>query len=203
MSEPEPVDDGPDLTAHITTRTRWYRSLDDGARLAVSELYTFLNDTIVNNRTQKNSVTGEANQFERQFAGFFAVAISFIVGGLLTAIPPKSATQADKVFFISALFCALLAAAFLLVESIFIQRFFGRWQLNNDEIGEYISKGSWHGPSELNEWIASKEKQLPKKSPRWISYVMLGLVALAIIFLACWQIEVLFNPNWPVINPIR
>jgi Na+(H+)/acetate symporter ActP len=194
---------GPDLTAHVTARTKWYSGLDDSARLAVNELYTFLNDTIANNRSRKTEVVSEANEFERQYAGFFAVAASFIVAGLLSARPDNSATQACKVFYFAALVSALLAALSLLVESIILQKFFGKWQKINDQIGEYISKGDWHSPNELNEWIGAKEAKEPKRSTTKLAYVMLGLVGVAFIFMICWQVEVLFNPDWLLINPIH
>ncbi|HTE58231.1 MAG TPA: hypothetical protein VK694_05805 [Verrucomicrobiae bacterium] len=190
---------GPSLAKYIQERGKYFDSLSPGELKAQDELLAFLQKTTDNIEAKQDQVTTESNEYERQYTSFFALAISFIVAGLLSSPPVKDATQASRVLYFAAIITATLAAVFLLSEYIFVSRLFSKWQSNNERILRYIAQGQWNDPPGLETWINQTQSKVPKKSTRAILFIEIFLISLAFVLLALWLYETLFNPNWPLL----
>lgn len=189
---------GPDLYDYITERAAVFDEMSPGELESYKDALKFQEISLQNNKEQKLALTTEANSYDRQFASYFAVAISFIVAALIGFDPGKNLTHASKVLYICALGFALCGALIILFEGLALQRFHRRWSLHLREVGTYISTGGWRAPRELNNWIHDSETNLPRHSPTLFTVITIILVGISFILLLLWQVEVQFNPNWPI-----
>lgn len=187
---------GPDIFQYLQERSADLESLTPSELRAFDELNTIIQKNIDTFESKQDFIVTESNQYERQYTSFFAVSISFIIAGLLSAMPETSATLANKVFYSASILSALIAAAFLFLEYRYATRFYDKWLGTTSDILEYINHGNWKNPDELTTWIASKQASTSKRSTTLVFKIEVTLIGLAFACSGMWLIEALFNPDW-------
>lgn len=192
------VQKGPDVLQHLQDRAAALDALSPSEAKAIEELQAIVQKNIDTVEAKQDLVVVESNQYERQYTSFFALAISFIIAGLLSCPPQIDATNAAKVFYFLTIMVASIAAIFLFLEYIFVSRLYGKWaKANNDMLG-YINGGNWRSPNDMSRWMAERQAQVPQRSTRAIIIIEIILVTAAFSLLGLWLFETLFNPDWPL-----
>jgi hypothetical protein len=174
--------------------------LTESEKKAFQEISDFTDKTNDGFVSKGESVISEINEYERHIAGYFTLAISFIIGGMLSSQLTGDIAQetlAARVLFSAAISIALLSALILFLEYIITFRYFGKWQRVYREIILHINEHNWNAPDDLNTWIDTKQKTIKTKPTRVIQIVEVILIALAFLLLIGWLIEKMFNPDFP------
>ena len=188
----------PDVLQYIIDRTAELDSYTPSQIKAVEELVAKVEKTVSVVADKQKQVIAETNEYERQYTSFLALSISFIVAGLLSALPSQDATIATRVLYLLTIASSLIAALLLATEYIFVQKYFNQWNAKQNEILTYITKGNWKTPDEMQAKVDRLEKKLPKRSRGWILKVELGLIGFSFTTMLLWLIEYFFNPDlWP------
>ena len=190
---------GPDIAQYLVERAESIKQLSKEEGQAFKELNVFVQKTLDTVNEKQNIATADSNQFERQYTGFFLLAISFIVGGMLAVQPGLDATLAARLLYIATIMTASVAAVFLFSEYYFVNRLFGKAIKANDDIMQYIVGGNWKSPTELRDWMFTRQSRVPKHSTQVIMVLEFIFVPLSFILLALWLIETLFNPSWTML----
>lgn len=188
---------GPDALQHLIDRASVLDSLTPSERRALNELQGVVQKNIDVVSAKQDFVTSEANQYERQYTSFFALAISFIIAGLLSSPPSISSTNATKVLYFATIVAAAAAAIFLFFEYVFVSRLYGKWTKANSDILEYINNGNWRSPTDMSNWMSKRQAKVPQRSTRAVIVIEIILVTSSFLFLGAWLFETLFNPDWP------
>lgn len=186
----------PDVLQYIIDRTAELDSYTPSQIKAVEELVAKVEKTVNVVADKQKQVIAETNEYERQYTSFLALSISFIVAGLLSALPSQDATLATRVFYLLTITTSLIAALLLATEYIFVQKYFNEWSTKQNDILIYITKGNWKTPDEMQAEVDRLEKKLPKRSRGWVLKVELGLIGFSFVAMLLWLIEYFFNPDW-------
>jgi len=189
---------GPELEEYFENRYEYLSEVSTTELEIAKDLENLVNKNIERFEKKAELIITEGNEYERQHTGYFAIAISFIIAGLLNVIPTIDNTLATRVLFSIAILSAISAALVLFLEYINNNRFHNAWQIGNDKVINYISRGNWKNPRELDNMIVKLQEEIPKKSKSWAIYIEIVLVSIALISLGVWAIEVVYNPDlWP------
>jgi len=185
----------------FTERAKFYNQLTVDEEKAFAELFRFTQEATASVNNSRDDISNQVNEYERHFTGYFTLAISFIIGGLLSNQLPNVdnvETFAARFLFTTTIVIALTSALVLFAEYVSTLRFFNRWQKIQEEIAAYINKHGWQGPDDLNQWITEKQRDVPAKATHVFQTVEMILLTLAFTSLVLWVVEKFFNPNWPI-----
>jgi hypothetical protein len=187
----------------FTERSQLYQAMQPGELKAFDELADITLRASNNIDRQREAISAELNEYERHVTGYFTLAISFIVGGLLSNQLINIGgveTRAARVLFVLTIAIALVCGLLLFTEYIITFRLFNRWQKKLEEISAFINGHAWEGPDDLDNWIREKQKTIRQKSTHVIQACEMALLSIAFLSLILWLIEKLFNPDWPFLN---
>ncbi len=191
-------DDDSPLIRYLDARSEYFDSLSKSQLKAQDELLLFLQKSADNLQSKEDQISAEANQFERQYTSFFALAISFIVSGMLQAVPTSNSTVNARILYFAALMSAVIAAIFLFLEYRNTSKFFDS-ALKHVKNGEVILNNRDLNPAEIEEQLNSHLAKMPTKSTLWTQRVETLLVIVSFTLLGLWLYETLFNPNFWII----
>ncbi len=180
------------LGKYAQEQAEYYERLTPAQLKVNDELQAYANRKISDFETKKNQVTSEVNEYERHFSGYFALAISFIVSGLLANVVKGHDSKGAREFFFIAIVTSLVAALLLFLEYILTYKLFNSWQKNIEQAIEYIYDQSWSNPNALEAWL-KKHQEIPERSTRYVRIAEIILMSIAFISLGSWLYIRLFT----------
>lgn len=184
------------LQKFATERANYYKLLSKEQKAVHDEIQTLVNNAIKTFEDKKSSTTQEINEYDRQRIGFFAIAISFIIGGLLSSQIGVGDSSSAKSFYLASIVFASFTALCLFIEYTIISRFMSKWQFASQEIVDHIKNADWKSPKLLDEWIQERQAKLPIGSNKTVHWLEVISLIFALTALVCWLIERLFDPYW-------
>lgn len=182
---------GPDLEGYFANRIDYFENITPLEKSISDELNMFVQKNLDSFDSKSDFINSQSNEFERQHTGFFVVAISFIIAGLLNLDASSFTSDTAKMFYLISMVSSLIAMFLLFIEFLIVKKFHSKWQNVNDDIIRYIRFGNWQHPRGLSEWIYNKQntESLPKKSSSSIVYLEIFLVSLSLLSLGLLTVE--------------
>ena len=192
-------DSEPSQVEYIEGQARLYEYLSGDQEKALEELQEFTTKTVETFQAKKDTLTHEKNELERHRTGYFALAISFVVGGLLSSNLGAGTTFASRFLYLITISTAIITAFLIFLDYSSSYKLFTLWQDACDDIIQYINKLKWKTPTELADWISQRQSTLPTSTSPLVQKLELIFLIVSFLSIIFWLIERLFNPNWPIL----
>lgn len=155
---------GPDLDDYIDQRAAGYRNMDEHDIRAYRDAVSYVERTVDVSVKARDSAVAENNQFERDLASSYGLAISFMIAGLLSSPLTENQSLAARILFLLTIIFAGISNLLMLADLLSTNRFFKKVINNKEEIAEYASAGEWSSPNEFRDWVSTKQFEQPTSS---------------------------------------